>query len=230
MVGRKKKLLVWALVVGVSVATVWMEYFAGESIRVRPIRIRVLDAGTGRPLAGASVTYLLEASVARRRVLGLIPAPEMDAGKKIVFKRRGITDPSGEWWVEVSTHRLGSGERLRDEIVLVNLDVDASHRATKSAIEVAKWQCQFDSRLCGLSPDGADALLDLLVADRSSRREAIVNPDATHRGAVLMSVAWDAGPDATDWSVPEDRFRVKWNFGSLRRERDYVAVELEPTR
>jgi hypothetical protein len=230
MAGRKKKLLVWAFVVGVSLAAVWLEYCAGESIRVRPIRIRVLDAGTGRPLIGVSVTYLLQVSVARRRFLGLVPASEMDSGQKIVSKRRGVTDSSGEWGVEASTYRLGSGERLSDEVVLVNLEADASHRATSRAIEVAKWKCQFDSRLCGLSPDGADALRDLVLADRSSRNEAILNPDASHRGAVLMSVAWDAERDATDWSVPEDRFRVKWNFGSLRREGDYVAVDLEPAR
>jgi hypothetical protein len=204
-----------------------------RDVQVRPLRVRVVDAATKRPLEGVPVSYALQAMV-MRRVLGLWPAPiAADIGPRVVAKVRGTTDAAGEVELRAGTVRLRADERLYEEFVLVNLEVDMAERLAQVTLEAEESGCRGAGEHRATCPaeraDAVDVALRALQLFEEDRVRLFVNPDARRRGVVVVTEPPDARREGyRDWTTPQDRFRVRFEFARLTGSPATLAVALEP--
>lgn len=200
-----------------------------KSLDVRPITLKVVDARTGQPLPGISVHYALETVVFQKYILLFIPNIEPDIGRKIAYKAHQRTDANGEVTFHVQGFELPGNERLEDEYMFINLDVDMAHpRARRRQESIADYYRKTRVKRSG-PVDNIDIMYGLRLENSAARIEVFRNPDPEHKGVILISVASDPNEGRYDWTVEKDKFRVRWNFASLRKEADAVVVQLEPS-
>lgn len=195
-----------------------------RAVEVRPITVRVVDAVTKAPLSDVPIAYVLHTYVSRPSALGIVPNPE-GIGQRLAYRARGRTDRRGEATFSGGSLQLRADERLDDEVVLVNLEVDMAHPDARSLLETLRSRCRDIPQTCGGPPDDLEVALDLTHIKSGSA--AYRNPAPSHAGKLLVVQEGAAQPGFEDWTQPGDSFTVQFHF-SKRGGPEVATVELRP--
>jgi len=192
---------------------------------LRPLTLRVVEAGSKRPAQGVPVTYLVQSRVNRDRFLGLIPTLEPIMGARVAIALHGTTDHQGEVTFRVQGLPQPGNESWSMEFVFVNVAVDRSKVGTARLASVPRpGQALVTTPAAG--PSDAEVAWQILPL-REERQRAFWNPVAGLRGVVVINTLDGPSQAQSDWSEKADCFRVRWNAFDQARAAERVEVELE---
>ncbi len=195
---------------------------------LRPLTLRVIDAGSKAPLEGVLVTYVVESSVGRDRFLGVIASLEPVKDHRVAVVQQATTDRQGEVTFAVRGLPQPGNERWSKELAFVNLAVK---REQVSPARLATLRGPGRPGLAAPAAEPSEGEIGWwILTDAEARRRAFWNPAAGLGGVVLIGTLDGPAADRTDWSRQDDRFRVRWHDGSPARESERVEVELESVR
>lgn len=194
---------------------------------VRPITVKVIDAKTKEPLKGVSVYYALQTIVFQKYIFLIIPNLEPDIGPKIAHKEHKYTDERGKAVFFVDDFRLPNNERLEEEFMFINLDVDMKSSKAISWKETLE-SSHSSGRARREGPvDNIDVMEKMVWEDQAVRNQNLVLPDPKYRGIYLISHRYGPNEGFRDWTKAGDKFNVRHNFSSLSKDSDLVVIELE---
>lgn len=198
-----------------------------RAVGLRPITVRVVDATTKQPVADVQVAYALHTMVSRAGFLGLLPSPNPSIGQRLAYRARALTDRNGEATFHVTSLGLRADERLDDEVVLVNLAIDASSADARAWLSTLESRCRDVPKTCGGPPDDVEVAIEMARSDSASA--AYRNPLASHAGKLLVVEPGAPQAGFADWTGPDARFAVQFHF-SGRSGPETVTVELGAAR
>lgn len=156
---------------------------------------------------------------------------ESDIGPRVTYKVRGRTDANGEIELRAGALRVPGNERLYQEFVLVNVDVDMDYGMSRLTLESLEANCTSKHATCsGSPPDAIDVAISLYPSIKEWRVAAFRNPLDGYRGALLVNVpSLERHDGYRDFTVPEDRFRLTFNFSlPSKGPQQAVVLELDP--
>lgn len=152
---------------------------------MRPITLKVVDFETKRPLSGIDVSYAIQVSILRGKLLGLVPAADPTIGFKLVYKARGRTGESGEVTFRDDHLRLAGNEEVSDELVAVNVGVEDQSERSRFVLELLQDACRERRPTCLGSPDEIDVIWQ--VATTAQDRADHLRPaNSVYRGQLLV--------------------------------------------
>ncbi len=196
-----------------------------REVHLRPLTIRVVDATTGRPLAGVPVSYALQTIVERGRLFGVVPSLEADIGPALAFKRASVTSGDGEVSFDTTGLVLPGDQRLDQEYVFVNLEVDLGQPAARRWLETAAEVCAAWPRRCAGRADSVDVAFWMHHASADDRAAVFRNPVEGRAGALLVTASGTPPGAYRDWTTDADAFRVRFLVSSRERA-ESATVEL----
>lgn len=187
--------------IDVLLNTAWRE--PAHDIDVRPIKIIVLDADTGKPLKDLFVFYTLRTStneVSKYKELN------------IVSSKTGRTDENGEIYFSRQTLNVKGEAKPYDEDIYINIDVDSKEAPfwIKEKSKDKQFQRLMDSY--SKFPDRKRIYDDL-----------ISNPNDNFYGYRINSTARVLKKELR---ADEEKYYVLWNSEGLLRESEEIVVRL----
>ena len=181
-----------------------------QTINVRPVTIKVMDASNGQPITNVMIYYGFY--VFQRAHLFFIPLPETQA---CVYKEcnKYITNTNGMILLSAKL-KLKWYERIIDECIWINLDFPTNipyyFDYNKKMSEAYNF-AQYYSTFC------------------YEKGKYFSNPNKKYRGYVVNSSYKDY-PKADQLPTKGEQYDILRNWCGLTNEQEYIEVKLEQNK
>lgn len=179
-----------------------------KDVKVRPVKLKVIDKETKQPLSGIKVIYILRSFIRKNKILfGLLPRPEPRDDKTIEIYKEYTTDDKGELFLEEKILKLKKKENIFDETIFINLDL--------SPKMIEELSISDKSRKIGY----------IILNKIFLTKEHYVNPLKEYKGHIIVSEPWKKQfPNNADTAG-----YLQWNWNSFENDKEEFLIELEPS-
>jgi hypothetical protein len=183
-----------------------------KDLKVRPIKIKVVDAVTKKPLEGITVNYILQTYTFKKRVLLFFKNIEPKIKSNIELSEKRFTDENGEVNFPLRELEIKRNRALEEEKIIINLAVDMENDLVQKLIPSYENELDFMNHIMG-------------TPWKSSKY--LINPNNKYKGFYLHSrqgwIDLSKYPD-----TKQEKFNILWNIESMTTKSEEFTIELEP--
>ena len=204
------KLIVSVIIVSVCVFALLNNAAHAKQEQVRPVKIRIIDAVSKKPLKGVTVYYVLTKIYMKKKIFLFFNHPDPPMTRNNISKLKLTTDGKGEVSLPVQLVKIKSNEFLNEENIYINLDIDITNLDPELYENMTNVEIlDFNMRLYG-----------------TSTNKDIYRINSRYRGYYIKSTKHEINPDDYGGSK-RDKFDILWNGKGLLGTQVEFVIELQ---